>query len=147
VSRRKKLKKKKQNSYFRLLIGVSSGATDVSSEEYAHVHIHGNHAFSVLAAHILDHGSHRFVLVRDPHSRSRYTEELVTENVLKQLRLINPTQRSTGAFWISWPRFLRYFSAITISTYNSSHFDIRQHAKFTRSATQRVTTYMFHVPQ
>ncbi|CAF4873840.1 unnamed protein product [Rotaria sp. Silwood1] len=131
----------------KLLIGTSSGATGVNSEEYARVHIHNNHAFSVLAAHALNNESSRFVLVRDPHSYSNYRESSVTENVLKQLRLVNSANRSTGAFWISWPRFLRYFSSLTISTYNSDHFDIREQFKFTRSSTQPIMTYHFHVPK
>ena len=36
-----------------LLIGASTGRTDVSSEEYSRVHIQSNHAFSILAAHAL----------------------------------------------------------------------------------------------
>lgn len=133
--------------YFSLLIGVSSGGTDVSREEYNHVHIHGNHAFSLLAAYAFPNSSSRYVLVRDPHSRSYYTEDSITESVLKQLRLINPAHRSTGAFWISWSRFLRYFSSITISNYNSAHFDIRESGKFTRSSTEDLTSYHLHVPQ
>ncbi|CAF3765660.1 unnamed protein product [Rotaria socialis] len=131
----------------KLLIGVSSGGTAVSSEEYAHVHIHKDHAFSLLAANALRDASWRFVLVRDPHSHSTYREELVTESILKQLRAVNPEKRSTGAFWISWPRFLRYFSSITISHYNSDHYDIREVGKFTRSSTQQVTIYNLHVPE
>jgi hypothetical protein len=133
--------------YFRLLIGASSGRTSISREEYAHVHIHGNHAFSVLAAYAFANSSSRFVLVRDPHSRSDYTEDSLTEGVLKQLRLINPARRSNGAFWISWPRFLRYFSSITISTYNNDHFDIREQGKFTCSSTENITSYRLHVSQ
>ena len=129
------------------MIGVSSSGTGVSSEEFAHVHIHQNHAFSILAAHTLKSVSSRFVLVRDPHSHSAYREELVTESVLKQLRLVNPAKLSTGAFWMSWPRFLRYFSSITISHYNSDHYDMRDEGQFTRSSTQEVTTYNLHVPE
>ncbi|CAF3941195.1 unnamed protein product [Rotaria sordida] len=131
----------------KLLIGVSSGGTGVSSKEYARVHIHNNHAFSILAVHALGSKSSRFVLVRDPHSHSNYREESVTESVLKQLRLVNPARRSTGAFWISWPRFLHYFSSLVISTYNGDLFDIREQCKFTRSSTENVTTYHFHVPK
>ncbi|CAF1219075.1 unnamed protein product [Rotaria magnacalcarata] len=131
----------------KLLIGVSSGGTDVSSEEYVDVHIHKDHAFSLLAASALRSVSHRFVLVRDPHSHSTYREELVTESILKQLRAVNPEKRSTGAFWISWPRFLRYFSSITISHYNSDHYDMREEGKFTLSSTQKVITYNLHVPE
>ncbi|CAF4369976.1 unnamed protein product [Rotaria sp. Silwood2] len=129
------------------LIGTSSGGTGVSSEEYARVRIHNNHAFSVLAAHALSNGLSRFVLLRDPHSYSNYREESVTESVLKQLRSVNPAHRSTGAFWISWPRFLRYFSSLTISTYNSDYFDIREQSKFTRASTQYIMTYHFRVPK
>ncbi|CAF3878990.1 unnamed protein product [Rotaria sp. Silwood2] len=131
----------------KLLIGVSSGGTGVSSEEYARVNIHDNHAFSVLAANALGSKSSRFVLVRDPHSHSDYREKSVADSVLKQLHLVNPAQRSTGAFWISWPRFLRYFSSLTISTYDSDLFDIREQGKFTQSCTQSVMTYHFHVPK
>ncbi|CAF0863688.1 unnamed protein product [Rotaria sp. Silwood1] len=131
----------------KLLIGVSSGGTGVSSKEYARVHIHNNHAFSVLAAHALGSKLSRFVLVRDPHSHSDYQEESVTDSVLKQLRLVNPAQRSDGAFWISWPRFLRYFSSLVISTYNGDLFDIREQCKFTRSSIQYLPTYHFHVPR
>ncbi|CAF1530269.1 unnamed protein product [Rotaria sp. Silwood1] len=131
----------------KLLIGTSSGGNGVSSEEYARVHIHKNHAFSILSAHEFGGSTARFVLVRDPHSHSNYREDTVTESVLKQLRLVNPADHSTGAFWISWPRFLRYFSSITISTYNSDDFDIREQCKFTRSSTEYVMTYYLHVPK
>ncbi len=131
---------------FSLLIGTSTGGTGVSAEEYASVHIHGNHAFSLLAAHELSIKPFRFVLIRDPHSHSRYAEDSITGNILKQLRAFKPADRSTGAFWISWPQFLRYFSSITISTYNSDHFDIRERGKFTRSSTDHVTSYRFHLP-
>ncbi|CAF0982540.1 unnamed protein product [Adineta ricciae] len=131
----------------KLLIGVSTGGTGISRDEYARVHIHGNHAFSILAAHTLANSSSRFVLVRDPHSRSEYREDEVTEAVLKQLRAINPAQRSTGAFWISWSRFLRYFSSITISTYKSSDFDVREAGRFTQSPRDKVLSYRFHIPQ
>ncbi|CAF3070054.1 unnamed protein product [Rotaria sp. Silwood2] len=131
----------------KLLIGTSSGGNSVSSEEYARVHIHKNHAFSILSVHELGDTKGRFVLVRDPHSHSNYREEAVTESVLKRLRLVNPADRSTGAFWISWIRFLRYFSSITISTYNSNDFDIREQCKFTRSSTEYVMTYYLHVPK
>ncbi|CAF3875319.1 unnamed protein product [Adineta steineri] len=131
----------------KLLIGASTSGTNVSRDEYARVNIRGNHAFSLLAAHALVNDTSRFVLIRDPHSRSRYTEDLITEPILEQLRLVNPTHRSTGAFWISWPRFLHYFSSITISCYNSNHFDIRQQGQFTESATQPISAYCFHVPE
>ncbi|CAF0828064.1 unnamed protein product [Adineta steineri] len=131
----------------KLLIGTSTSGTNVNRDEYAAVHIHSNHAFSILAAHALVNDTSRFVLVRDPHSRSQYREDSITESVLKQLRLINSARRSTGAFWISWPRFLHFFESITISTYNSDHFDIRQQGQFTQSSTEVIKSYFFDVPQ
>ncbi|CAF1101217.1 unnamed protein product [Rotaria sordida] len=131
----------------KLLIGTASGRNDVSSEEYARVHIHKNHAFSILSACELGDATKRFVLVRDPHSHSNYREEAVTESILKRLRSVNPADSSVGAFWMSWLRFLRYFSSIIISTYNSDDFDIREQCKFTRSSTEHVMTYYLHVPK
>jgi hypothetical protein len=130
-----------------LLIGASTGRTDISAEEYARFHIQSNHAFSILAAHALPGCSSCFVLVRDPHARSNYADQYVTSAVLHQLRLIDDTPRSSGAFWISWSRFLRFFASITISSYNEDHFDIRHEGQFTRSSTQYVPTYRFHVPE
>lgn len=130
-----------------MLIGVSSSGTGISSEEYASVRINSNHAFSILAAHSLGNASSRFVLVRDPHARSNYTETSITESILKQLREVNPTHRSTGAFWISWPRFLRYFSSMTISTYRSEYFDVRELGQFTTSSTQWIMSYRLYIPK
>ena len=71
----------------------------MSSEEYARVHINKDHAFSILATHALGGASSaRFVLVRDPHSHSNYREAAMTDSILKRLRLVNPADRSTGAF-------------------------------------------------
>ncbi len=119
----------------------------MSATEYSQVRIQNNHAFSILAAHVLSGCSFRFVLVRDPHARSNYTDKYVTPTVLDQLRLVNNTPRSSGAFWISWPTFLRFFASIIISTYNEDHFDIRHEGQFTRSSTQYVPTYRFHVSE
>ena len=130
-----------------LLMGASTGGTSVSVAEYNSVHIHANHAFSLLAAHTLSTSPHRFVLVRDPHSHSRYSEDAITGAILKQLHAFKPSDRSTGAFWISWRRFLRYYSSITISTYKSEHFDLREQGRFSRSATDNVTSYRIHVPE
>ena len=132
---------------YNLLIGASSGRTDVTNEEYSRVRIHSNHAFSILAVHTLTNCSTRFVLVRDPHARSNYTEEQVTPAVLAELRLINDTPRSSGAFWISWPTFLRFFSSITISNYNENHFNIRHQGQFTRSSSQEIPTYRFRLTE
>jgi hypothetical protein len=119
----------------------------VTKEEYSQVRIHSNHAFSILAAHVLINCSTRFVLVRDPHARSNYTEEHVTPVVLAELRLINDTPRSSGAFWISWSTFLRFFSSITISNYNENHFDVRHEGQFTRSSTEETPTYRFRLTE
>lgn len=130
-----------------LLIGASTGGTKINATEYASVHINNNHAFSILTACAIPTAPHRFVLVRDPHSHSRYSEDAITKDVIKQLRALNSSDRSTGAFWISWDRFVRYFSSITISTYNSDYFDLREQGRFNRSATDNVTSYRIHVPQ
>ncbi|CAF2630577.1 unnamed protein product [Rotaria sp. Silwood2] len=131
----------------KLLIGTSSGGNGVSSEEYAHVRIHKNHAFSILCANEFGGAKNRFVLVRDPHSHSDYREGAMTQNILTQLKSVNSADRSTGAFWISWDRFLRYFSSITISTYKSDDFDIRQQCKFTRSPTEYAMSFYLRVPK
>ncbi len=127
------------------MIGTSSGGTVISPEEYATVHINKNYACSILAAHILNIEPFRFRLVRGPH-HSRYAEHSITGNVLQELSVFKPTDRPTGAVWISWPRFLHYFSSITISTYNCDHFDIHERSKFTRSSTDCVTCCRFHIP-
>lgn len=139
--------RQKHIDIFSLLIGASSSRTDVTEQEYSQVRIQNNHAFSILAAHALVSCSSRFILVRDPHARSNYTDRQVTPVILDQLRLINDTPRSSGAFWISWPIFLRFFSSITISTYNEDHFDIRHEGQFTRSSMQEVPTYRFRVTE
>jgi hypothetical protein len=131
-----------------LLIGASTSRNDVTAKEYSEVRIHNDHAFSILAVHALPScSSSRFVLVRDPHARSNYTDKYVTPTVLEQLRLVNDTSRCSGAFWISWSLFLRFFASITISTYNEDHFDIRHKGQFTRSSTQYVPTYRFRVSE
>lgn len=87
------------------------------------------------------------MLVRDPHSHSNYREDSVNASVLRQLREVNRTGHSEGAFWISWSRFLRYFSSITISTYKGEHFDVRERGQFTKNSTDMVMSYRFHVPK
>lgn len=129
------------------MIGASTGRSDVSQEEYARQRVHGNHAFSVLAAHAVNRISMRFVLVRDPHARSNYIDELLTPSILARMNSSFPHSQSSGAFWISWPKFLRLFNSITISTYASDYYDVREVARFTRSSTQAVPTFHFHVPR
>lgn len=130
-----------------LLIGACASRHDVSEKEYSAVHIHNNHAFSILAVHTFPGNLSRFVLVRDPHARADYTDKYITPTILNRLQLVNDATRSTGAFWISWSVFLRYFSAITISSYNENHVDERREGQFTRSPTQHVPTYRFYIAE
>ncbi len=118
---------------------------DVSSEEYIRNNIPNNHAFSVLAACSLPYISMEFVLIRDPHARSNYHDELITLHILNKLNRINQNSQSSGAFWISWPKFLRFFNSITISSYANDYYDIREVNRFTRSSTQLIPTYHFHL--
>jgi hypothetical protein len=137
------LKRKRQ--CFSLLIGASTGRSDVSAEEYTQNNIRSNHAFSVLAAHSISYISMQFVLVRDPHARSYYRDELITLPVLNKLNTLDRNSQSSGAFWISWPKFLRFFNSITISSYSSDYYDVREVNRFTRSSTQLIPTYHFHL--
>ena len=127
------------------MIGASTGRTDVTAEEYARQRIHGNHAFSVLAADCLTSIGMQFVLVRDPHARSNYVDELLTSNSIARLNSKHSNGQSSGAFWISWPKFLRFFSSITVSTYSNDFYDVREVARFTRSSTQLIPTFHFHI--
>ena len=86
-----------------------------------------------------------FVLIRDPHARSNYKDELITPFILRNLNTIDRNSQSSGAFWISWPKFLRFFNSITISSYASDYYDIREINRFTRSSTQLIPTYHFHL--
>ena len=116
-------------------------------EEYHHVGIHANHAFSILFATTLNIGSSRFLLIRDPHGRTSYFDHLIEPTMRIQLRSLYDIRHSSGAFWIAWPNFLRFFDSITISTYVDTDFDIREQVEFTQSATQSVAAYYFHLLQ
>ncbi|CAF3716257.1 unnamed protein product [Adineta steineri] len=128
-----------------LLIGASTGRSDVNEEEYAQNRISSNHAFSVLAAHSVSSIQMQFVLVRDPHGRSYYQDELLTAPILNRLNTIDRNSQSPGAFWISRPKFLRFFNSITISTYASDYYDVREVNRFTRSSAQSIPTYQFYL--
>jgi hypothetical protein len=67
-----------------------------------------------------------FVLIRDPHASSNYQEELMTPMIRNKLNSMNPNSQSSGTFWISWPKFLRCFNSITISSYASDYYDIQE---------------------
>lgn len=121
-------------------------------EEYDSVRIHRNHAFSILAAHSLNahdfpKDEHRYILVRDPHSYSRYSEPTLNKQILGILRLKNPADRSSGSFWISLSSFLRYFSSISISRYDGDMYDVRQKGKFTRTASENLQNYQFQLSE
>lgn len=88
-----------------------------------------------------------FVLIRDPHAHSCYRDELMDPTIQRQLDQMSRNSQSSGAFWISWPKFLRFFNSITISTYASDYYDIREVNRFTRSSTQPVPTFQFHLSQ
>ena len=130
-----------------LLIGASTGRSDVHPDEYDKNNIPNYHAFSVLAACSLSHIAMAFVLIRDPHARSNYHDELVDPTIRNQLNRMNQNSQSSGAFWISWPKFLRFFNSITISSYASDYYDIREVNRFTRSSTQSIPTFQFHLSQ
>jgi len=106
-----------------------------------------NHAFSILAAHCLSNISMEFVLVRDPHARTNYREEILTSSILKQLNSILPFRLPSGAFWISWPRFLQFFSSITISSYSSDYYDIRETGQFTQLSIESIPTFHFYISE
>ena len=137
----------------RLLIGVSSSATEgVSREEYETVRIHPNHAFSILAVHCFRSpaasvNQSRYVLVRDPHASSGYSEKTLNKEKLETLRSVHHADRSSGAFWIGWSSFLRYFSSVTISRYSGDMHESRETGKFTRSAAENLLSYYFELTQ
>jgi calpain-15 len=129
------------------LVGASTGRFDVNVEEYRSAGIHANHAFSVLLATTLPISSSRFLLLRDPHGSTNYSDHSIKPAIRTQLHSLNEPRPSSGIFWIGWSNFLRFFDSLTISTYVSDHFDIREQAEFTRSPTQSVAAYYFHVSQ
>lgn len=130
-----------------LLIGTTTGRRNMTADLYERVKINGNHAFSILAVHALGPIGSRFVLVRDPHARTNYRDDRVTNDVLTILRKIHPARRETGAFWIEWKTFLRYFARINISCDVNHAHEIRIPARFTRSATEMIPVLYFDLPQ
>ncbi|CAF1201379.1 unnamed protein product [Rotaria sp. Silwood1] len=130
----------------KLLIGASTGCSETNRSEYKLVGLNPNHAFTVLVAKALPVGDGRFLLVRDPHGTTDYSEALITPSIRTYLHSIhNKMSNSSGTFWITWLSFLHYFDSITISTYVSNHFDIREEAQFTRSPIESVPAYYFTV--
>jgi hypothetical protein len=89
----------------------------------------------------------QFVLVRDPHARTDYREELLTLSILSQLNSILSTHLPSGAFWISWPVFLQFFSSITISSYANDYYDIREIGQFTQSSIESISTFHFYLSE
>ncbi|CAF1187363.1 unnamed protein product [Rotaria sordida] len=130
----------------KLLIGASTGCSEIGRYEYERVGLNPNHAFTVLVTKALPIGDGRFLLVRDPHGTTAYSEASITPFIRTYLRSIHDEMsNSSGIFWITWLSFLHYFDSITISTYVSKHFDIREEAQFTRSPIEPVPVYYFTV--
>ncbi|CAF3477566.1 unnamed protein product [Rotaria socialis] len=128
----------------KLLIGASTGCSDINEHEYALVGLNSNHAFTVLLAKSLDVGEGRFLLLRDPHGTTNFSEDSITPKIRKHLSSIRVEMPNfSGIFWITWSSFLRFFESITISTYVSNHFDIREQAQFTESPTELLPAYYF----
>jgi len=89
----------------------------------------------------------QFVLVRDPHAKTNYREKIVTSSILNQLNSILPTRLPSGAFWISLPIFLQFFSSITISSYASDNYDIREIGQFTQLSIESIPTFHFYLSE
>lgn len=109
--------------------------------DYKNVNIRNSHSFSMLAVRTLSNTRKSFVLLRDPHAETKYREEQITSDVLRQLNSTVPSPLPSGAFWISWPAFLRFFSSIIILACDDSDYDIRKVAKFTQSSTESIPTF------
>ncbi|CAF4057136.1 unnamed protein product, partial [Adineta steineri] len=131
----------------KLLIGTSTSRTNISTDEYHRARIRANHAFSVLFVTTLPTDPSRFLLIRDPHGNTDYSDRSIKSSIRTQLHSLYETHHSSGVFWISWPNFLHFFDSVTISTYASDYFDIREQAKFTRSPIQPVPAYYLYVGQ
>ena len=130
------------------MIGASTGCTEIDLYEYQLAGLRPNHAFTVLAARALSVNDDRFLLVRDPHGTTNYSEDGITPAIRLSLRRIHDDMANeSGTFWIAWFNFLRFFDSITISTYVDKHFDIREKAQFTQSPTESVPAYYFTVPK
>ena len=96
-----------------LIMGVSTGRTDVSATEYTAVYLHGNHVYSVRTTHALSRDE-RFVMLRDPHARSQYIDDRISAATLETLQKTHRAEASAGSFWISWLAFRRFFATLTI---------------------------------
>ena len=131
----------------RLLIGASTSGSPANEHHYHHVGLSPNHAFGVLTTTSLPVRNGRFLLVRDPHGVTHYSDESINSTDRHLLHKIHAEALKSGIFWISWENFLHYFDSVTISTYVSDHFDIREVARFTQSATDMVPTYYFTVTE
>ncbi|CAF1608882.1 unnamed protein product [Adineta ricciae] len=127
-----------------LLMGASTGNSDLPAEEYQRVHLSRNHVFSVLAYHDLSY-TERFLLLRDPHGSSKYTDDFICPDILQQLQQIKTAEAINGTFWMSWLVFLRFFGSLIICAYRDNLFDVRYEGKFTRHSAQTVQAYYFHV--
>jgi hypothetical protein len=125
-------------------MGATTGNTSVSAEEYARVHLNGNHVFSVLASHALT-PTERFLLLRDPHAISKYTDDFASVETLERLQCVKKAEPANGTFWMSWLAFQKYFTTLTICAYRDDLFDVRFEGQFTRHAAQTIQAYYFHL--
>lgn len=131
----------------RLLMGASTGRSDVELDEYARIGLHVNHAFSIVLVKSLNKDVNRVLLLVDPHGKINYSDQLIDLSKVKEFDLLYKRKGSCGMFWISWWNFLRYFDSITISTYLNNHFDIREVSQFSKSSTDSISTYYFYLKE
>ena len=123
-------------------MGASTGRKDLSTFDYEDVHLHENHVYSVRKACALPTGE-RFVLLRDPHARSDYTNDPISASALKTLQKIDKAEASTGSFWMSWMAFRRFIATLTICSYRDNLFDVRLEGSFTPHSAHYVQAYYF----
>jgi hypothetical protein len=129
------------------LIGASTSGADVDRHVYRFSGLNPKHAFAVLASTSLPSGAGRFLLIRDPHGSTDYSDDSITPSDRTYLHSIHPEVQNSGIFWIAWSNFLQLFVSITISTYVEDHFDIREVAQFTQSSSESIPVYYFTVSE
>ena len=125
-------------------MGAETGCTDVPDAQYADAGLHRNHAYSVQAVHHLSEVD-RFVMLRDPHAKTKYKDNQIPAVTLGTLQKIYQDEISAGSFWISWLTFRRFFTTLTICSYRDDLFDARLEGKFTPHAAYFVQAYYFRL--
>ena len=131
----------------RLLIGASTSGSPTNEHHYHRIGLTANHAFAVLTTTTLPMCNGRYLLVRDPHGVTRFSDDSIRSSDRDLLCQIQSEGLKSGTFWITWENFVHYFDSVTISTYVSEHFDIREVARFSQSPTEPVPTYYFTVTE